>query len=171
MAYSPWLAKSHYENMSPEEIVKKYNSIIAESKIPTTKEELIERTIYYVLHPSEKTNSNSSITALKELYFEKTGKELENPNKNAYSERFYLEDVIKYVSKIDPFWTVAITDFFKKVDKSDDEKMFFLIHLYVDKESFNEFTKEILKTDDALATYKKYEEKSRQYISRNALIG
>ena len=95
---------------------------------------------------------------------EKTGKEYKIEPKIF---KITLIDIINYVTnpKTDPFWTITLTNYFQKLEQIDEaEKMSFLIELVQDKTNFNEFTKEILKTQNVTETYDKYKKIVRDYI-------
>ena len=87
---------------------------------------------------------------------EKTGKEYKIEPKIF---KITLIDIINYVTnpKTDPFWTITLTNYFQKLEQIDEaEKMSFLIELVQDKNCFNEFSKEIIKTQNVTETYDKY---------------
>ena len=100
---------------------------------------------------------------------EKTGKEYKIEPKIF---KITLIDIINYVTnpKTDPFWTITLTNYFQKLEQIDEaEKMSFLIELVQDKTSFNEFTKEIIKTQNVTETYDKYKIIARDYIRRHMI--
>ena len=54
---------------------------------------------------------------------------------------------------------------------SEEDKIRFLIELVQDKNSFNDFTKEINQNQNAEEMYEKYKKIATQFISLNSKIG
>lgn len=81
---------------------------------------------------------------------------LEIPNIEEDANKFLLIDLIKTNTKNDLFWEECLIKFFNKVNKTEGEKLKFLKKIISNQESFNEFTKEILKTEDEDKLFEKY---------------
>ena len=54
---------------------------------------------------------------------------------------------------------------------SEEDKICFLIELIQDKNSFNEFTKEIIQNQSVKDTYDKYKKIAKDFVSLNSRIG
>lgn len=170
MAFSPTMARKWYENLSVEELEEKYEEL-KKCYCFNTKEEQIDYIIKNYLKASKDTNNNSTRIALEEILKEKTGKVYKMEPK---SFDISLTDIINFVTNpsIDPFWTISLTNFLQKLNNiSEEDKIKFLIELVQDKNSFNEFTKEMIKPIDAIETYNKYKEIAKAYVSANSIIG
>ena len=168
MAFSSQIAKKRFENLSIKELEERYNAL-KKNYCFDTKEEQISHIINNYLYASKKINDSSIRIALEELLKEKTGKEYKIEPKIF---KITLIDIINYVTnpKTDPFWTITLTNYFQKLEQIDEaEKMSFLIELVQDKTNFNEFTKEILKTQNVTETYDKYKIIVRDYIRRHMI--
>ncbi len=170
MAFAPNLIKMKFKNLSVEELEEKYKEL-KKNYCFNSKEEQINHTIKNYLYASKKTNDNSTKKALEELLKEKTGKEYKiEPQKFEIS----LNDIITYIAnpKDDLFWNKSLSNFFQKLEKIDEkEKINFLIELIQDKTSFNEFSKEIIKTPNIIETYNKYKKIAQDYIIKNSKKG
>ena len=170
MAFSSSLAKKWYENLSVEELEKKYEEL-KKNYCFDTKEEKIDYIIKNYLNASNDVNNESTKKALEELLNEKTGKEYKIESKEFVIS---LLDIIDFISKQneDPFWTKALINFFNNLNNiSESEKIQFLIEIVQDKNSFNEFTKEILKDVNINAVFDKYQKLAQDYIAKNTLKG
>ena len=134
-----------------------------------SKEEQIDHIIKNYLDASKDVNNNSTRIALEELLKEKTGKEYKiEPNRFEIS----LSDIISFITSADPFWTTALSNYLEKLNEiSDEEKIRFLIELVQNKDSFNEFTKEITQTQNVRETYDKYQKIAQNFVSRNTRKG
>lgn len=169
MALSPSHFKNKYKDCSVEELEIMFNELRKEVEFKT-KKEFLKHYMDNLLYPSKTANLKYESKAIQELLFEKTG------NKYEFEKikfKITLNDVVDYVgnSEKDPFFADAIRSFLNKlVDISNNEKINFLMELYQDKESFNEFTKEILKTDDIKETFDKYEKIARDYYKEHRVI-
>ena len=170
MAFAPNVAKGWFENLSVEELEEKYEELKKEYCFDS-KEEQIDYIIKNYLNASKDVNNKSTKIALEELLKEKTGKEYRiEPKKFDIS----LSDVINFVTDkdADPFWTTTISNYFEKLTEvSEEEKIKFLFELVQDKNSFNEFTKEIIKEQNVKETYDKYKKIAQDYVSSNKRIG
>ena len=166
MAFAPNVAKKRFENLSVEELEAKYEEL-KKKYCFNSKEEQIDHIIKNYLDASKDVNNNSTRIALEELLKEKTGKEYKiEPNRFEIS----LSDIISFITSADPFWTTALSNYLEKLNEiSDEEKIRFLIELVQDKTSFNEFTKEIIKTQNVTETYDKYKIIARDYIRRHMI--
>ena len=170
MAFAPIVARSLYENLSVEELEAKYESL-KHNYCFNNKEEQIEYIIKNYLNSSNDVNNSSIKIALEELLKEKTGKEYSIQPKTF---DISLVDIINYVTKTneDPFWQEVLTNYFEKLDGiSEQEKIDFLIKLIQDENSYNEFTKEILHTENAFELYNKYNEILEKFILMNIRVG
>lgn len=170
MAFTPSVAKTWYENLSVEELEKKYEEL-KKNYCFNTKEEQIDYIIKNYLHASKDVNNNSKKVALEELLKEKTGNEYKIEPKIF---KISLLDIINFITNpdVDPFWTTKLTAFFDKLNNiSESKKIEFLIEIMQDKNSFNEFSKEILKDTDVNAIFDKYQKIAQDYISKNSMIG
>lgn len=170
MAFAPSLAKRWYENLSVEELEKKYEDL-KKHYCFNTKEEQIEYVIKNYLNSSKDANNNSTKVALEELLKEKTGREYKMEFKKF---EINLLDIINFITNpdIDSFWTVNFNNFFEKLsDVSEEDKKCFLIELVQDKNIFNEFTKEMIQNPNVKETYNKYKKIAKDYVSRNSKIG
>ncbi len=170
MAFAPNVAKKWFENLSVEELEAKYEEL-KKNYCFNSKEEQIDHIIKNYLNASKDVNNNSTKIALEELLKEKTGKEYKiEPNIFEIS----LSDIINFITNpsIDPFWTTTLSNYFQKLNEiSEEEKMKFLIELVQDKNLFNEFTKEIVQTQNVRETYDKYKKNAQDFVSMNKKIG
>ena len=170
MAFAPNVAKKWFENLSVEELEAKYEEL-KKNYCFNSKEEQIDHIIKNYLNASKDVNNNSTKIALEELLKEKTGKEYKiEPNRFEIS----LSDIINFITNpdTDPFWTTALSNYFQKLNEiSEEEKMRFLIELVQDNNSFNEFTKEIVQTQNVRETYDKYKKIAQDFVSMNTRIG
>lgn len=170
MAFAPNVAKKWFENLSVEELEAKYEEL-KKNYCFNSKEEQIDHIIKNYLNASKDVNNNSTKIALEELLKEKTGKEYKiEPNRFEIS----LSDIINFITNpdTDPFWTTTLSNYFQKLNEiSEEEKMRFLIELVQDNNSFNEFTKEIVQTQNVRETYDKYKKIAQDFVSMNSRIG
>ena len=170
MAFAPNVAKKWFENLSVEELEAKYEEL-KKNYCFNSKEEQIDHIIKNYLNASKDVNNNSTKIALEELLKEKTGKEYKiEPNRFEIS----LSDIINFITNpdTDPFWTTTLSNYFQKLNEiSEEEKMRFLIELVQDNNSFNEFTKEIVQTQNVRETYDKYKKIAQDFVSMNTRIG
>ena len=170
MAFAPNVAKKWFENLSVEELEAKYEEL-KKNYCFNSKEEQIDHIIKNYLNASKDVNNNSTKIALEELLKEKTGKEYKiEPNIFEIS----LSDIINFITNpsIDPFWTTTLSNYFQKLNEiSEEEKIKFLIELVQDKNLFNEFTKEIVQTQNVRETYDKYKKNAQDFVSMNKRIG
>lgn len=68
-----------------------------------------------------------------------------------------LNEIIMKAVESDAFWSVKINDFLESLNTvSYDDKVLFMIKLINDKTKFNEFTKELTKSYDAVSLYELY---------------
>ena len=170
MAFAPNVAKKWFENLSVEELEAKYEEL-KKNYCFNSKEEQIDHIIKNYLNASKDVNNNSTKIALEELLKEKTGKEYKiEPNRFEIS----LSDIVNFITNpvTDPFWTTTLSNYFQKLNEiSEEEKMRFLIELVQDNNSFNEFTKEIVQTQNVRETYDKYKKIAQDFVSMNTRIG
>ncbi len=170
MAFAPNVAKKRFENLSVEELEARYEEL-KKNYCFNSKEEQIDHIIKNYLDASKNVNNNSTRIALEELLKEKTGKEYKiEPNRFEIS----LSDIINFITNpdTDSFWTSALSNYFQKLNEiSEEEKMRFLIELVQDNNSFNEFTKEIVQTQNVRETYDKYKKIAQNFVSMNSRIG
>ncbi len=168
MAFAPNVAKKRFENLSVEELEAKYEEL-KKKYCFNSKEEQIDHIIKNYLDASKDVNNNSTRIALEELLKEKTGKEYKiEPNRFEIS----LSDIISFITSADSFWTSTLSNYFQKLNEiSEEEKMRFLIELVQNKESFNEFTKEIIQTQNVRETYNKYQKIAQDFVSMNTRKG
>ena len=170
MAFAPNVAKEWYKNLSIEQLEAKYENL-KHNYYFNTKEEQIEYTIKNYLNSSNDVNNSSTKIALEELLKEKTGKDYSIQPKTF---DISLQDIINYVTNVneDPFWKETLTRYFERLDRiGEQEKINFLIGLIQDKNSYNEFKKEILHTENAIELYNKYNEIVKNFISMNMIVG
>lgn len=170
MAFTPNLAKKWYENLSVGELEKKYEDL-KKHYCFNKKEEQIDYIIKNYLNSSNDVNNNSTKIALEQLLKEKTGKEYKIEVKNF---EINLVDIINFISdpNVDPFWTNTLTSYFEKLnDISEEDKKVFLIQLIQDINSFNEFTKEIIKNSNVKEIYDKYKKIAEDYVFMNTSEG
>lgn len=168
MAFAPNVAKKWFENLSVEELETKYEEL-KRNYCFNSKEEQIDYIIKHYLNASNNVNNNSTRIALEELLKEKTGKEYKIEEKKF---EISLSDIISFITSVDPFWTTTLSNYFEKLNEiSDEEKMRFLIELVQDKNSFNEFTKEIVQTQNVRETYDKYKKIAQDFLSMNTRKG
>lgn len=168
MAIHPNEFKKKYANLSIEELEAEYENLKKDYCFDS-KEEQIDYLIKTYLYASHKTNTNSKRVALEELLKEKTGREY------TFDDRF-LEitpgDIINHVTnpREDPFWTTKLINFFNSLqavpvaDKND-----LLIGMLQDRSIFNEFTKDIVKSNDVRGIYERYKEIVRNYRINNSI--
>lgn len=170
MAFAPSLAKKKFENLSVEELEKKYEEI-KKNYTFETKEEQIEYMLKNYLNASLNTNNRSTKIAIEELLKEKTGKEYAFVPK--YQE-YNLKDVIDFISKtnVDSSWSTVVTDFFNKIeDISEKEKIVFLFELMQDKTSFNAFINEISESNHYKEIYDKYKQILKKFMASHIRKG
>lgn len=170
MAIAPNLVKKHFENLSVEELKSKYHDL-KKHYCFNSKEEQIDYIIKNYLNASLVVNNNSIKIALEELLKEKTGVEYKIEPKNF---EINLLDIIHFLTNqnTDLFGTTTLTNYFQELnDISENDKMIFLIKLIQDKDSFNEFTKEIMQTTNVKETYDRYSKIAQDYVSKNSIIG
>ena len=70
-----------------------------------------------------------------------------------------LDDLIKKLSGNDPFWETSLKKYFDSLDKDIDEKVKFLRKVSYTNNLFNEFTKEMINSNNPEDLYNKYVEK------------
>ena len=170
MAFAPSLIINQYKDLSVEELEKKYEEL-KKNYCFETKEEQVKYIVDNLLDASHSVNTNSTKVGIEELLKEKTGKEYKIEPKTF---EINLSDIINYVvgENKDPFWISTLSNYFQKLDNiSENDKMQFLIELVQDKNSFNEFTKEIMNSQDAIGTYEKYKKIAEEYRDMNTMIG
>ena len=170
MAFAPNVAKKWFENLSVEELEAKYEEL-KKNYCFNSKEEQIDHIIKNYLNASKDVNNNSTRIALEELLKEKTGREYKIEDKRF---EISLSDIISFITSVDvdPFWTTALSNYLEKLNEiSDKEKMRFLIELVQNKDSFNEFTKEIVQTQNVRETYNKYKKIAQDFVSKNTRKG
>ena len=170
MAFAPSLIKEHFKALSVEELEKKYEEL-KKNYCFETKEEQIKYIVDNFLDASNGVNTNSTKVGIEELLKEKTGKEYKIEPKTF---EINLPDIINYVvgENKDPFWVSSISNYFQKLDNvSENDKMQFLIELVQDRNSFNEFTKEIMNSQNAIELYEKYKKIAEEYRDMNTMIG
>ncbi len=170
MAITPNVAKELYKNLSVEELEAKYESL-KKHYCFDSKEEQINYTIKNYLNASNDVNTDSTKIALEELLKEKTGREYKIEPKRF---EINLSDVINFVASpnVDPFWTTTLKNYFEKLnDISESDKINFLIELVQNKDTFNNFIKEINSVQDAIEIYNKYKKIIMQFISSNTKKG
>ena len=164
MAFAPNVAKKWFEKLSVEELEAKYEEL-KKNYCFNSKEEQIDHIIKNYLNASKNVNNNSTRIALEELLKEKTGREYKIEDKRF---EISLSDIISFITSTDPFWTTALSNYLEKLNEiSDKEKMRFLIELVQNKDSFNEFTKEIIQTQNVRETYNKYQKIAQDFVSMN----
>ena len=164
MAFAPNVAKKWFENLSVEELEAKYEEL-KKNYCFNSKEEQIDHIIKNYLNASKNVNNNSTRIALEELLKEKTGREYKIEDKRF---EISLSDIISFITSADPFWTTALSNYLKKLNEiSNEKKMRFLIELVQNKDSFNEFTKEIIQTQNVRETYNKYQKIAQDFVSMN----
>jgi len=167
MAITAEIAKERYEKLSVEELEAEYADL-KKNYCFNSKEEQIDYEIKNYLFTE--SNDEEKRIALEELLKEKTGKEYK------IEEKWFditLPDVIDYLAKPDkdPFWNITFTNFFNKLNNIDDEeKIDFLFELVQDKNTFDDFTRNIVKTNNAIETYKEYKKKSHEYFLSHMII-
>jgi len=75
-----------------------------------------------------------------------------------------LEKVIESFIGNDPFWKDLLKEYFNKLTNvSEEEKISFLNKLASNKELFNEFTKDILKSKNPESLFNKYNKAEREF--------
>lgn len=75
-----------------------------------------------------------------------------------------LDNFIKRLSGNDPFWEITLKHYFDSLNKTDDEKIRFLRKISYTKELFNEFTKEIVSSNNSEDLYNKYMNESKNIL-------
>lgn len=145
-------------------IAEKYRKNKIESKQNEIKDNGTEQTHYFtkIYDTQEKAKKEILVE-----YNEKSSKELGTISENKFENTTpdineqSLDDMIKKLSEQDPFWETAIKKYFDSlINKNDNEKINFLKKLVKNKDLFNEFTKEILNSDDSERLFNKYNIKS-----------
>ena len=169
MALAPKYYEEKYKNLTKEELEKKFNEIRKHFEFET-KNDYIKHYLDNFLQPSWNSNNLREANVLKKLLKEKTGEEYYFKKNNF---EITLNDFIDYVcgADNDHFWAEKIKKFFyNSKEITDNEKINFISELYQDKYSFNEFTKEILKTYSPKEIYDKYKEIAREYNRKYRVI-
>ncbi len=170
MAYSPSLAKKWYENLSVEELESKYEEL-KRNYYFETKEEQIGYIIKNYLNASKDVNNRSTKIALEELLKEKTGREYKIEPKTFEISSL---DIINFITNLsdNPSLNTTLINFFSKLNNiSESKKIHFLIGIVQDRNTFNEFSKEILQENDANTIFSKYQKIVQDYVSKNSMIG
>ena len=170
MAIAPNVVKERLKNLSVEELEAKYEEI-KRTYCFASKEDQIGYIMHTYLNASRNTNNKSIKIALEELLKEKTGKDYTIEPK--YFE-ITVTDIINYIThpNVDPFWTNTFSNFFNKLtDVDDNDKKKFLFELCQDKNSLNEFSKEIMPTQNPRETYDKYNEIAKQFVASHTFKG
>lgn len=170
MAFAPSLIINQYKDLSIEELEEKYDEL-KKNYCFETKEEQIKHIVDNYLDASHDVNTNSTKVGIEELLKEKTGKEYKIEPKTF---EINLSDIINYVvgENKDPFWISALNNYFQKLDNvSENDKIKFLIELIQNRNSFNEFTKEIMGSQNVFETYEKYKKIAEEYRDMNTMIG
>lgn len=167
MAISPSLYKQRYNNLSVEELEKKYNDL-KKLYIFNSKEEYVKDLIEHYIFASRDVNRDSEKKALEELLLEKTGRNYTFKKSNYDID---LSDIIKYIVNNDSYLYESINKFMSSLEIDDNNKKIFLVELYQDRNNFNNFLKEILNDNDSLNVYSKYKKIAEEYISQNLIIG
>lgn len=170
MAIAPNTLKKRYENLSIVELEEKYE-LLKQDYVFENKEQQINYIIKNYLNASMQANNNSTKIALEELLKEKTGKAYKiEPKRFEITLIDVINNLVDY--DVDPFWNSELSRYFKDLDGvSDEEKIKFLIQLIQDKNNFNEFTKEIISTNDVKAIYEKYKSIAEKYCLENIRKG
>lgn len=75
-----------------------------------------------------------------------------------------LDSLIKRLSGNDPFWKTTLKQYFDGLNKTDEEKIRFLRKISHTKELFNEFTKEIVNSNNSEDLYNKYMNESSNIL-------
>lgn len=84
-----------------------------------------------------------------------------------------FDDVLNYILETfqDPFWKKKLKDFFKEVKvKNDEEKLFFLLSLYHNKEEINNFSKELANKYNSKEIFNSYYKKCEEFYHHNKII-
>lgn len=159
--------------MSPENYINQMKNYSIEQLIDKRKELIAEISNYednYVLKkqtniqpiiesPSPDTKykmNNEYLKALVDLIIAKLAN---NQNKINFNNNQSVDELIKKVSGPDPFWQNSIKKYFDNLDKTDEEKIIFLQNISLDKQVFNDFTKEINSVSNPNDLFNKYKEK------------
>lgn len=169
MAIAQNVLRKKYENLSLEDLENEYE-LLKKSFCFENKEEQIEYIIKNYLNVSHDVNNNSKKIVLEELLKEKTGKDYIIEPKIF---DFTLIDVINTLTDYnnDPFWTTLLVKYFESLSElTEKEKINFLIQLIQDKNNFNEFTKEITKSNDNKEIYEKYKNIAQEFYLKNKRI-
>ena len=170
MAYAPSLAKKWYEDLSVEELEKRYEELKVHYCF-NSKEEQINYIIKNYLSASLSANVNSTRIALEELLKEKTGKDYKiEPKKFEIT----LKDIIDFIANPNTNLLLNITlfNFFNElIEVNEKEKINFLLGLIQEKSLFNEFTKEIEQLKNISEIYERYKKLVYDYIMENSIIG
>ena len=153
-------SKEIYERLSVEELKSIYQKIIENNYSFSSKEEQLKHLFENFSVEANYVTRDFSKKTIEDVLKEKTGEEYKIETK---TYEISLNDLINYTVK-DPFFAKSISDFLNKLDNvSEEDKRFFIISLYHDKNSFNEFTREISNLQDANAIYEKYKNKGIEY--------
>ena len=166
MAIAPSFIIDRYKDLSVEELENLYE-IEKKEYCFESKEQQIDYIVKEFLYPKDDSIKN----VIEQLLKEKTGKDY---NIEPKTYEINLLDIINYVvdSSKDPFWITTLSNYFQKLNiVSENEKMEFLIELIQDKKSFNEFTKEIINSQNAFETYEKYKKIAEEYCNTHRMIG
>lgn len=168
------ITKEKYKDCSIEEIKVVYDELIKKKFSFSSKEEQLKHDISIAADGRSNlyydTNSNTFFmldeydrmmaNELLELIKEKSG---ETYTVETKTFNYSLDELIDYVADktTDPFWNMSLKNFFKKLDSNKDygmEKIRFLLALAnnLNKEVFNDFSKELTKEYNAEELFQKY---------------
>lgn len=166
MALPPVYFENKYKDLEVEELEKEYRELAKEYEFDN-KNDSIKYYLDNLLYTSRNKNINTKRAVLEKLLRAKTGRQY-----NFKINKFNVEplDIVKYVTDADkdPIWSIKVNEFFEKLqDVSDSEKIKFIAELYQDKKSFNEFLKEVLKTNNEKELFEKYKVIAEKYFAAN----
>ena len=164
MAISVEYLKENLKKLSTEELETKYEEL-KKGLTFGSKEQFLEHKIEKVLEVNIDKYDLKTVKVIEEILKERTGNDY---NFEPISYEVTLDDIISYICSVDSFWKDAMSNFISKVDASDDEKERFFLYLYQDKESFNEFSKELLKTENIDELFKKYNDIALRYVGSHS---
>lgn len=152
MAIGPSIYREEYKNYSNDELereLKKLQEYLCSDELKKERQEEIEKGID---DNNCVTNIETAINVIKDLI---SSNNVKNHNTAESKAEITLKNLIKENS-LDPFWADCFTNFFNQINKTEDEKLEFFKKVLSNKELFNNFSKDILKTSNKDELFEKY---------------
>lgn len=175
MAIGPGIYREKYKDYSIDELkttLKELKKYLHSKELKKARREEIEKGID---DNNCVTNVETEIKVVKDLINCKGGKNFirktkldengmeyeeeeyfEMSNIEEEAKKFTLINLIKKNAGLDPFWADCFINFFNQVNKTENEKLEFFKKLILDKNLFNNLSKDILKTSNSDELFENY---------------